>query len=85
MVNDIPPSQDAWHTPNLEFLSQKIKRYAPDTIILETRSEVKVKVTRKWYVTLRHPNMHLHTKFGIPISNNIGDMPQTQCSFYKLG
>ena len=33
------------HTPNLEFLPQENKRYAPDTIILKTRSEVKVKVT----------------------------------------
>ena len=27
----------------------------------------------------------LHTKFGIPISKNIGDMHQTQCNFLKLG
>ena len=27
--------------------------------------------------------MHLHTKFGIPISKNIGDMHQTQCSFQE--
>ena len=26
-----------------------------------------------------HPKMHIHTKFGIPISKNIGDMQQTQC------
>ena len=32
----------------------------PDTIILKTRSEVKVIVTQKWYVTPRHPKMHLH-------------------------
>ena len=43
---------------------------------LKTRSEVKVTVTQKWFVTLRHPEMHLHTKFGIPISKNIGDMQQ---------
>ena len=60
-------------------------RYAPDTIILKTRSEVKVTVTRKWNMTLCHPTMHLHIKFGIPISKNIGDMHQTQCSFKKLG
>ena len=46
---------------------------------------VKVTVTRKWYVTLRHPRMHLHTKFEIPTSKNIGDMHKTQSSFYKLG
>ena len=36
---------------------KEYKRYAPDTIILKTRSDVKVKVTvtQKWYVTLRHP------------------------------
>ena len=61
-------------------------RYAPDTIILKTRSEVKVKVTvtQKWYATLRHPKMYPHTKFGIPISKNIGDMLRTQ-QFLKLG
>ena len=54
--------------------------YAPDRIILKTRSEVKVKVTvtRKWYLTLRHPKMYPHTKFGIPSSKNIGDMHRTQ-------
>ena len=52
------------------------KRFAPDIIIVKTRSEVKFKVTvtPKWYMTLHHPKMHLHTKFGIPISNNIRDM-----------
>ena len=35
------------HTPNLKFLPQIIW-YALDTIILKTRSEVKVTVTRKW-------------------------------------
>ena len=42
----------------------------------KTRSEVKVTVTQKRFVTLRHPKMNLHTKFGIPISKNIGDMHQ---------
>ena len=49
-----------------------------DKIILKTRSEVKVKVTRKWYMTLRYPEMHPHTKFGIPNSKNIRDMLWTQ-------
>ena len=61
--------------------SKEYKRYAPDTIILKTRSEVKVTVTRKWHVTPSHPKMHLHTKIGIPISKNIGNMHQTQRSF----
>ena len=56
-------------------------RYAWDTITLKTRSEVKITVTHKWYVTPRHPKMYLHTKVGIPISKDIGDMHQTQCSF----
>ena len=38
--------------------------------ILEIWSEVKVTVTQGWYATLHHPNMHAHTKFGIPTSNN---------------
>ena len=56
------------------------KRYAMDKIILKTRSEVKVKVTvtQKWYMTLRYPKMHPHTKFGIPNSKNIRDMLWTQ-------
>ena len=62
-------------------------RYAPDLLhFLETRSEVKFKVTvtQLWYGTLRHPKMHLHTKFEIPASNNIRDMLRTQL-FQKLG
>ena len=85
------PINGTWHstilrcayTPNLGFLSQK--RHAPDMIILKTRSEVKVKVTWKWYVTLCHPKMHSHTKFGIPTPKNIGDMHQTQCQFIGQG
>ena len=48
-----------------------------DTIFL-TRSEVKVTVTRKWNMTLRYPKMYPKTKFGIPNSKNIRDMPRTQ-------
>ena len=29
-------------------------------------------MTKKWYVTRRHPKMHPHIKFGIPTSKNIG-------------
>ena len=46
--------------------------------ILETRSEVNVTVTEGWYVTLRHPMMHAHTKFLIPTSNDMRDMLQTR-------
>ena len=44
-------------------------------IIRKTRSEVKVTVTKKWYETLGHPKKHPHTKFGIPTSKNIEEMP----------
>ena len=63
------------HT-KFEIPTSNNMRYAPDTIILKTRSEVKA--TRKWYVTLRHPKMYPHTKFGIPTSKNIGDMDRTR-------
>ena len=81
MVNGTPLTQDASTHQIWNSYLKEYERYAPDTIILITMSEVKVTVTRKWYVTLRHPKMHLHTKFGIPNSKNIGDMHQTQCSF----
>ena len=51
------------------------------TRILKTRSKVNVTVTRIWYVTLRLPKMHFHTKFKILTSKYIGDMHQTQSSF----
>ena len=35
-------------------------------------------MTLKWYMTLRHPKMHPHIKFGIPTSKNIGDMHRTR-------
>ena len=85
MVHDTPLFQDASTHQIWNSLLKEYKSCAPDTIILKTRSEVKVTVAQKWYVTPRHPKMHLHTKFGIPISKNIGDMHQTQCSFEKLG
>ena len=81
MVTDTPPSQDASTHQIWNSYLKEYKRIAPDTIILKTRSEVKVTVTQKWYLTLHHPKMHLHTKFGNPISKNIGDMHQTQYIF----
>ena len=47
---------------------------------LETRSEVKFKVTvtQLWYATLCHPKMHPPNKFEIPTSNNIRDMLRTR-------
>ena len=62
----------------VNFVSPSRRTVILRTIILKTRSEVKVTVTRKWYATLRHPKMHLHTKFGIHTSKNIGDMDRTR-------
>ena len=81
MVHDTLPSQDVSTRQIRNSYLKENNRYTPDTIILKTRSEVKVNVTQKWYVTLYYPKMHLHNKFGIPTSNNIVDMHQTQCSF----
>ena len=71
MVRDTLSSQDASTHQIWNSYLKWYKRYAPDMIILKTRSEVKVTVTRKCYATLRHPKMHPHTKFGIPTSKNI--------------
>ena len=81
MVCDTLQSQDAfthqiWNSYLIEY-----RRYAPDSMqFLETRSEVKFKVTviQLWYATLRHPKMHPPTKFEIPTSNNIRDMLRTR-------
>ena len=62
-MTHILPSQDAsthliWNSYLKEYRS-----FAPDLMpILETRSEIKVTVTGKWNVTIRHFKMHLHTK-----------------------
>ena len=58
--------------------------YAPYTIILETKSEIKVTVIQKWYivyVTLHNPKIHTQTKFGIPTLNNIGFARKSQCGY----
>ena len=34
-------------------------------------------MTQGWFTTLCHPKMHAHTKFRIPLSNNIRDMIRT--------
>ena len=78
MVCDTLSSQDESTHQIWDSYLLLYKRYAPDTIILKTRSEVKVTVTRKWYATLCHLKMHPHTKFGIPTSKNIGDMHRTR-------
>ena len=89
MVCDILPSQDAsthliWNSYLKEYRS-----FASDLMpILETRSKVKVTVTEKWNVTIRHFKMHSHTKlpskvhlhkkFGIPTLKNLRDVLQTR-------
>ena len=66
--------------PDLGFLPKSYRRYTPEMISLEIRSEVnfKITVTPKWYPTLSYPKMHPQTKFEIPTSNNIRDMLRTR-------
>ena len=69
MVCDTPSSQDAFTHQIWNFYLKEYRRYAPDSMqFLETRSEVKFKVTETqlWYATLCHPKMYPHTKFEIP-------------------
>ena len=47
------------HT-KFEIPTSNNMRYARDTIILKTRSEVKVTVTRKWYVALSPQDASTH-------------------------
>ena len=76
-VCDTPPFQDAFTHEIWNSYLTEYRKYALDSMqFLETRSEVKFKVTvtQLWYGTLSHPKMHPHTKFEIPTSNNIRDM-----------
>ena len=79
------PSQDASTHLILTSYLKEYRSFAPDLMqILETRSEVKITVTGKWNGAVRNSKihshiklpskMHLHTKFGIPISKNIRDV-----------
>ena len=70
MVCDTTPSQDAYTDQIWNSYLKEYERYVRDTIILKTRSEVKVIVTRKRYVTLGHPKMQLYSEFVMPISKN---------------
>ena len=80
MVHDTRPSQDTFTYQIWNSYLKEYRRHEPDSMqFLETRSEVKFKVTvtQLWYETLFHPKMHPHTKFEIPTSNNIRDMLRT--------
>ena len=44
----------------------------------EARSQCQGQSDPKWYAPLPHQKRNQHPKFGIPTSNNIGDMLQTQ-------
>ena len=50
----------------------------------KARSQCLGQSDSKWYAPLCHPKRNHHPKFGIPTSNNIGDMLWTQ-QFLKLG
>ena len=81
MVSGTPPFQDAFTHEIWNSYLKEYRRYAPDSMqFLETRSEVKFKVTvtQLWYATLPHLKMHPHTKFEMPTSNNIRDMLRTR-------
>ena len=80
MVRHTSSSQDACTHQSCDSYRdlKNNMRYASDTNILKTRSEVKVTVTQKWYGTFRHPKMHQHTKFPSPTTKNIGDMHGTR-------
>ena len=81
MIFDTLSSQDAFTHQIWNSYLKEYRIYAPDSMqFLETRSEVKFKVTvtQLWYATLRHPKMHPHTKYEIPTSKNIRDMLRTR-------
>ena len=81
MVRDTPPSQDAFPHQIWNSHLKEYRRYAQDSKqFLEHRSEVKVNVTgiQGWCATLCQLKMHQRTTFGIPTSNNIGDMLRTR-------
>ena len=74
MICDTRSSQDAFTHQIWNSYLKEYRKYAPVSMqFLETRSEVKFKVTvtQLWYTTLRHPKMHPHTKIEIPTSNNM--------------
>ena len=84
MVCGTPQSKDAFTHQMWKSYIKEYWRYAPDSIpILLARSDFKATVTQGWYVTLRHPMNHAHTKFGIPTSIDMRYMLRTRL-FYKI-
>ena len=80
MICDTPSSQYAFTQQIWISFLKEYRNYAPDSIqFLETRSEVKLKVTvtQLWYATISYLKMHPHTKFEIPTFNDIRDMLRT--------
>ena len=78
MVCDTLPSQDVPTHQILNSYLKEYRRYAPDSMqFLETRSEVKFKVTvtQLWYTTLRHPKMHPHS-----LTNKPTDQPHIEAA-----
>ena len=78
MVRDTLLFKDASTHQIWDSYLKLYKIYALDTIVLKTKSEARVTVTRNWYATLRHPKMHPHIKFENPTSWKIRDMFRTQ-------
>ena len=66
------------YTPNLGFLYQMIGDMLRTCFFLELTPEVKATVIRKNSMRHSAPQGVSHTKYGIPTSNNIGDMFRTR-------
>ena len=74
MKYDTQSSQDAITHQIWNSYLKEYRSHTPESMqFLETRSEVKFKVTvtQFWYAILRYPKMHPHTKCEIPTSNNM--------------
>ena len=69
LVRDTLSSNDACSRQIWDSYLKWYERYAPITVMIQTRSEVEVRitVTQKRYATLCNRKMHPHTKFRIPI------------------
>ena len=81
MIYDTLSSQYAFTHQIWNSSLRENRSYEADSMqFLQTRSEVKFKVTvtQFWYATLPHLKVHPHTKFEIPTSNNIRDMLRTR-------